>query len=120
MAETTDRELLELAAKATGYKLQEKGRKDGAFIVLTNDDGDYIWNPLRNHDQAKQLRHALCLTTGYVARFSQLGACAYATYPVGEFCWNSIMQNIEEAGGKKAALRRAITRAAAEIGKAIP
>lgn len=100
-----DTELLTLAARAVN---------GGAWHPLTHSKR---WNPLRNHDQAKALRHALCLTTGFDDRFAELGACMYATYPTGEYSCDSIMQNIEAAGGKRAALRRAIVRAAAEIEK---
>lgn len=100
-----DKELLVLAARAVNK---------GLWNPLTHSAP---WNPLRNHAQAKELRHALKLSTGFDQRWPQLGPCMYATYPVGEHGCNSVMQNIEEAGGKKAALRRAIVRAAAAIGE---
>lgn len=99
----TDFELLTFSALAVNK---------GVWHHLTHGEK---WNPLRNHAQAKQVRHLLQLTTGFDGRWKDLGPCAYATYPTGEFSCNSIMQNIEEAGGKKAALRRAIVRAAAEL-----
>lgn len=100
-----DKELLVLAARAVNK---------GLWHPLTHSAP---WNPIRNHAQAKELRHALKLSTGFDPRWTDLGPCMYATYPVGEYGCNSIMQNIEEAGGKKAALRRAIVRAAAAIGE---
>lgn len=103
-----DRELLEMAARAVN---------GGLWHPLTHAEH---WRPLQSHRQAIALRHYLKLTTGFDARFSALGPCAYATYPTGPESCDSIMQNIEQAGGKKAALRRAIVRAAAEIGKAKP
>lgn len=101
----SDKELLSLAAKAVN---------GGAWHPLTHSAP---WNPLSSFSQAKELRHALCLSTGFDNRFSELGPCAYATYQTGPESCSSIMQNIEDAGGKRAALRRAIVRAAAEIGK---
>jgi hypothetical protein len=52
---STDRELLELAAKAAGFKVQPKGRTDGAFLVLMNEDGDFIWNPRNNGSDSMML-----------------------------------------------------------------
>jgi len=110
----TDLELLELAAKAIG------GSYDGLTGSITFDGGfNYEqWEPLSDLSQAKSLRHKLSLSSGYDSRF--FGHCAYATYPTGPDSCNSIMQSVEEAGGKRAALRRAIVRAAAEMGRAIP
>lgn len=110
----TDRELLELAAKAAGLEFESHTRSgNGCYLVGV----DHPWNPLQDLSQAKSLRHKLCLSTGYDDRF--FGPCAYATYPTGPGSCNSIMQSVEEVGGKRAALRRAIVRAAAEIGKAM-
>jgi hypothetical protein len=118
----TDRELLELAAKAAGIQLRWiQGPDDDECIhpIRRRADGmgEEDWSPLEDHDQAKNLRHLLKMTTGYDDRFTSFGACAYATYATGTDSFDSIMQNIEEAGGKKKALRRAIVRAAAAIGK---
>lgn len=110
----SDVELLELAAKAIG------GVYDQLTECITFDGGlNYEqWEPLSELPDAKSLRHRLKLTTGYDDRF--FGLCAYATYPTGPDSCNSIMQSVEEAGGKRAALRLAIVRAAAEIGKTMP
>lgn len=114
-----DRELLVLAAKAAGLSIVGWDDEGSPLIYF---DQLRPWNPLRNLDQAKNLRHRLHLLTGFDDRFSSLGYCAYATYSTGEYygipTCNSIMQNVESAGGKREALRRAITRAAAEIGRA--
>lgn len=109
-----DCELLKLAAKSIG------GSYDELSTSITFDGGfNYEqWEPLTELSDAKNLRHRLCLSTGYDDRF--FGPCAYATYPTGPDSCNSIMQSIEEAGGKRSALRRAIVRAAAEIGGAMP
>lgn len=110
---TTDRELLEFAAKAIG------GVYDALAGSITFDGGfNYEqWEPLSELSQAKGIRHKLCLSTGYDDRF--FGPCAYATYPTGPDSCNSIMQPVAEAGGKRKALRRAIVRAAAEIGRSM-
>ncbi|MDU9391895.1 hypothetical protein [Pseudomonas sp. zfem002] len=108
----SDVEILQLAAKAIG------GVYDQLTECITFDGGlNYEqWEPLSNLSHALNLRHRLHLKTGFDGRF--FGLCAYATYPTGPDSCNSIMQNVEEAGGKRAALRRAIVCAAAEMGKA--
>lgn len=90
-----DREILELAAKAAGLTVQPKGRTDGAFVVLTNGDGDYIWNPLTDDGDALRLAVKLMEFEPYKSR-------GYLP------CITSDAQDT----------RRAIVRAAAEIGKA--
>jgi hypothetical protein len=115
---SADRELLELAAKAAGIGGRWDQFRKQYRLPLGMFLGDE-WNPLQNHKQAIKLRHAAKLTTGYDDRFAELGPCAYATYQVGEHGCNSVMQNIEQAGGKRAALRLAIVIAAAEVGRAL-
>jgi len=112
-----DRELLELAARAAGIDGEYFEDAAGCALLVAG----VAWNPIRFHHQAKALRHHLRLVTGYDARFitTAMGNCAYATYSTGEYTCNSIMQNIEEAGGKRKALRLSITRAAAEIGRSL-
>lgn len=85
----SDRELLELAARAAGLT-----------IVRWVGDVPYIyfdrlrpWNPLSSMDQAKTLRHSLRLTVGKPRELE----------PV--------------SGSYRTAYRRAIVRAAAAIGK---
>lgn len=120
-----DCELLELAAKAAGYELYDHTVSgDGLWLYGDGkskaEDGRsiFFWNPLNDIDQAKQLRHKLCFSTGYDSRL--FGPCAYATYSTGKDSCNSMMVQISESTGKLSALRRAIVQAAAEVGKAMP
>ena len=86
----TDRELLELAAKAAGYvELQFDSKIDG----LTDYEG-WIWNPLTDDGDALWLAVKLKLLGG-----NYFDSCQF------------------ETGDPYAATRRAIVRAAAEIGK---
>lgn len=94
----SDKELLELAAKAAG--IEHGGWIDyhprfhnGCFLVKGSP-----WNPLADDGDALRLAVRLNLFKGDNAAFSALGST-------------------EEA---YAATRRAIVRAAAEIGKAMP
>lgn len=93
----TDQDLLELAAKATGYSIWEWDRDGSALIA----DPIIRWNPL--HDDGDALRLAV--------RLNLLGA-------------HSDEHAIGAAGmldaDPYAATRRAIVRAAAEIGGAKP
>jgi hypothetical protein len=97
----TDRELLELAAKAAGYVSHGYGELCGGSPSLYLQEADFtgIWSPLT--DDGDALRLAVRL---------------------GMFM-RSIVKDIprsEYDADPYAATRRAITRAAAEIGKAMP
>jgi hypothetical protein len=91
----TDRELLEAAAKAAGYELQET--EDGFEIDF---DDSRIWNPLTDDGDALRLAVKLNLITGQdTAWHYHYGAeLALGLDPL-------------------AATRRAVVRAAAAIGK---
>ncbi len=107
----TDKELLELAAKAIGEKCDQLGAN--AFGLYKPKEGymqPYIeWNPLTDDGDALRLAVILgmninIVTSGvFVSRFEDEPVIAEKT--------NDDVY---------AATRRAITRAAAEIGKAAP
>src|SRR5574340_602466 len=111
----TDRELLELAAKAVGYK--PHSWIDGIQrLLVEDDDGPGLpWNPLVDDGDALRLAVKLGIKAGYDSNTPpELGLpreCGIAVAPNGKW--------FAEAGKDKyAATRRAIVRAAA--GKAIP
>ncbi len=105
----TDRELLELAAKAAGIT--------GTLLPFYDIDGeiegyDFVvkgcpWNPLTDDGDALRLavKMAMEIDTGYSDKFVQ------ARTPGGEWFEAVIASSAESA------TRRAIVRAAAEIGK---
>lgn len=107
----TDRELLELAAKPTGLRILFDGNH-GVFRDCTkahpvsNFFHAPMWNPLT--DDGDALRLAVKLAIEVVPDAN--GGRAYK----GTQCFK------EESDGRCAATRRAIVRAAAEIGKAMP
>jgi len=107
----TDRELLQFAAKAAGIEFSWLGR--GAR--LDRKPGvmqPYVpWNPLENDGDALRLAVKLEIQNGY----SELSGCGFAAYGRGSF-------DCHEYGPEDPcrATRRVITRAAAEIGKALP
>lgn len=113
----TDRELLELAAKAAGIK--------GSYVSLdeypdwmTVHDGEGVyytsskaWNPLTNDGDALRLAVKLGIdlewrNDGRVAAYRHANANGY--------CFTAFESSREE---RDAATRRAIVRAAAEIGR---
>jgi hypothetical protein len=104
----TDRELLELAAKAAGYGLhwlEEEQAFYGYFPAEIRDD-DYPWNPLT--DDGDALRLAV-----------KLGVEVYQYYDSAAVLWkgDEIVEYYKNNNDPYAATRRAIVRAGAEIGK---
>jgi hypothetical protein len=94
----TDRELLEAAAKAAGYW------SDGCW----NGQPHRAWDPLADDGDALRLAVKLEIQSGYSA-FSGEGVAL----------WNRGFHEVREYGPDDpyAATRRAIVRAAAEIGR---
>lgn len=107
----TDREMLELAAKAAGYEINKRHQKrrdelghgDAGLWLL---DGSTCWNPLTDDGDALRL----AVTCGVHLTSSNRDAWAST---VGT---TAIVQFFDDP---YAATRRAITMAAAEIGKAM-
>lgn len=111
-----DRELLELAAKAAGVTGEWCDCPDcGLGGVLTPDDNGKQWNPLLDDGDALWLTVRLDIEL----RFHLAGSVPAVTATCAA---NSRMPIPREPWGsdKYAATRRAIVRAAAEIGKAMP
>lgn len=116
MNEITDRELLELAAKAVGLEVikhcQEARDKAGYGYVglyVKSNQGELIstgWNPITDDG------HALRLAVDLNIAFRNLGHVMTAIGSSGQF-------NEYADGDAYAATRYAITRAAAEIGRAM-
>lgn len=103
----TDRELLELAAKAAGYEYA----KFGGYIVIDGIPGN--WNPLTDDGDALRLACDLGLRVYPVARTSSGAACS----AVGSVTCERLSEVADYSLDTRTATRRAIVRAAAEIGK---
>ena len=115
-----DKELLELAVKAAGYDIQgkvekmiaEHGHYAGGFVITNSRGGSSAWNPLTDDGDALRLAVKLGITVG-PERPDVIGKslCRVSwknhNYSLGEY----------GDGDPYAATRRAIVRAAAEIGK---
>ena len=101
MSVETDRELLELAAKAARYQYA----KHGGYIVVDGIPGN--WNPLTDDGDALRLAVKLEIDLWF--------GC-------GGLSAHGLAMDIEEDYGRDtyAATRRAIVRAAAAIGRAMP
>jgi len=117
MSEHTDRELLELAAKAAGVDVRSDVEKFivqpnyehiGGFIVRNDKGGDSCWNPLR--DDGDALRLAVKL--GLVVAAHKRHAIVSLPYEGEALCHELY------GSAPYAATRRAIVRAAAAIAKA--
>lgn len=110
----TDRELLELAAKAAGIT---GTWQDGPFPGIVGGaigDVDVPWNPLRNDGQG--LRLAVRLNMHVIVDGENTHVRVYARH------WATADEGYGACGfgqDKDAATRRAIVRAAAEIGRAM-
>jgi hypothetical protein len=104
----SDRELLELAAKAAGIKIGGWIECEGYPSGFASDAHRQLWNPLTDDGDALRLAVRLQLTV----EVSEFWANAWHwKNPSATACQELINQ--DEAS---AATRRAIVRAAAEIG----
>lgn len=100
----TDKELLELAAKAAGYNI--KAHEDGTLYSDYRCSGYWgVFNPLS--DDGDALRLAVGLSIDFYVDEEKTGA----------WVSNSICLTEDLGGDAYAATRRAIVRAAAAIGE---
>lgn len=105
----TDRELLELAAKAAGIE----GWWESEYLSFINRANGTPWRPLDLNDEALSLAVRLRLNINFEEWDGVYFACAIPhNSHQGQ---DEVMDDYEDA-----ATRRAIVRAAAEIGKATP
>jgi len=105
----SDRELLELAAKAAD--LGRTGIGNDGFGYYPNGPHDFTpWNPLEDDGDALRLAVKLQMDIAFMNGFNEVNA------------WPDIPSAIVEEYGDdmQAATRRAIVRAAAEIGRSMP
>lgn len=114
---STDRELLELAAKAAGIFptcfwsqdftrfFYQKASEPGSSEIV-----NVPWNPLTDDSDALRLAANLDM----ILEMNDMSCGALCAR--GEWHYESVVANL----GKLPATRRAIVRAAAEIGKAMP
>ena len=106
-----DRELLELAAKAMGCKYVENIPGHFHLGYPPNWNG-HKWNPLESRSDAMEMASKL----GLIVDFFHERAMSSLHHASGSREW----QYPEDGGEKYPAICRAITRAAAEIGRRMP
>lgn len=112
MTDTTDRELLELAAKAAGIVHSHyRATDEGIF-----HDGGKWWNPLTDDGDALRLDVKLNLRLLFNPELNQ---ALVKPYHIAGFDGET-REDGEKHPDPYAATRRAIVRAAAEIAKAMP
>jgi hypothetical protein len=117
-----DKELLELAAKAAGIVGEILENFDESYGLYLNGDrtadNNRFWNPLTDDGDALRLAVKLhidlCINNG-VAEAIWIDEIKSETHHIEEPC----DEDFEGLYAKYAATRRAIVRAAAEIGKAL-
>ena len=117
----TDRELLELAAKAAGCLDDQIYPSHDEGLVLFNKDQDQMtdgtyWNPLTDDGDALRLAVKLNLRLVHHPVLNQVLVRPYHSNEWGD----EAREDCENHPDPYAATRRAIVRAAAEIGKAMP
>lgn len=121
----TDCQLLELAAKAAGFEFKPSLLKPDTFVIKTHEHEFTRWNPLTDDGDALRLAVKLGLASSpgnrlYADDEDSMLAWASSDVLLGE---QAIYQEVYWSKSKDdpyAATRRAIVRAAAEIGKAAP
>jgi len=101
----TDKELLELAAKAAGYDFEWFGQH---FHIALDDRRFTGWNPLT--DDGDALRLAVKLDLEILFTYNTVRALPHT---------RGILHIENKSDDPYAATRRAIVRAAAEIGKTL-
>lgn len=117
MTHTTDRELLELAAKAAGLPyIKPLPEYDGSLGLEVGSDNPMrcrTWNPLT--DDGDALRLAVKLRLSVDTDYNN-GAAAGSAY-LSMDCFHEYDPPLRFGADRNAATRRAIVCAAAEIGK---
>lgn len=105
-----DRELLELAAKAAGYQV-EWVKNSGCYYRCEEEIGREQWDPLEDDGDALRLAVKLRLDIMFFEGFQEVHS---------SHCYADRPECLEEYGEDiMASTRRAIVRAAAEIGKSL-
>ncbi len=105
---STDRELLELAAKAAGLAIEPRTSNPNAWV--RKKTGEW-WRPLDDGNDALWLAVNLGLAIN-------IDIVEGTTHAHADQCWKAVPE--KHGTDPYAATRRAIVRAAAEIGKAMP
>lgn len=120
----TDRELLELAAKAAGYGIQWDADESCFWGYYPDEirDVDCPWNPLTDDGDALRLQVALSIDLRFGVS-DNFGPYVHARSEVrrGDFIdFHECYQWVSLHPGGDAAVRRAVLEVAAAIGQSMP
>ena len=108
----TDKELIEMAAKAGGYVIRVSG--GGSFSV--DIDGFWRgWNPLNSDGDALRLAVKLCIDVSHDA--IGMKSFVYARTVFNDETHIGLSEIFDDESERLDRTRRAIVRAAAQIGK---
>jgi hypothetical protein len=117
----TDRELLELAAKAAGYASWDFLSFDCDRLLNVYDESgtQEAWNPLEDDGDALRLASYLCMTVRHedpaavIAGWSAVERVPFTRDGLGPWHWKEWLRDNDN--DRTATTRRAIVRAAAAI-----
>jgi len=121
----TDQEMLALAAKAAGaehngYRFGENGREPlyGVFVYDPAEDCEVAksWNSRNNNEDAFSLAARLTMEIDHNHPADQTLWVSVRAHPMRDYC----VEEFDDEGLREDRMRLAITRAAAEIGRAMP
>jgi hypothetical protein len=125
----TNRELLELAAKAAGIHIigpiekwivQPNKEHEGGYLIRNNQGGDSAWNPLKDDGDALRLAARLTLNISFDRQTAAPAvSCSFNGLPGVPYQHNED-RDVQGADEILIRLRRAIVRVAAEVGKTMP
>lgn len=114
MGTITDRELLELAAKATGMRALAYHGEGILIGVVERTNAPIFWNPLTDDGDALRLAVKLSMQLGSNAD-SDIAGASWVEYKGG-----MVYCSEPHKGDAGKATRRAIVKCAATVGKALP
>lgn len=109
---TSDKELLELAANAINYLLEDDDDEGLSWTIWGENNCPIEWNPLT--DDGDALRLAVKLKIAISVDFDRVDVAATESIGATEYLYD-----LPKPTDPYAATRRAIVRAAAEIGKTL-
>jgi len=113
----TDREMLELAARAAGYVFGEYGGKPARQVTTKIGAAWIYWNPREDDGDALRLAVQLMIRVSVNRAFRlSIPGSVTVEYPDRDGFYFALGEAVTN-GDPYAATRRAITRAAAEIGR---
>lgn len=116
----TDKELLELAAKAAGISLEWDGEPKDWLPMYYKGKTYHIFNPLEDDCDALRLESKLRLEIEHGSLLDNNLYVRVFRSGIEIVCDpTSVIEEFEDESGRISATRRAITRAAAEIGKSM-